>query len=300
MDSRNPSFLAIASVTFLAAWSHANGQPKLNAAPEKDTAAFYAVLDDGKRIEPIGVATKGSFPDEANSESGPTPKINARTSFNLIYGGSSIGTATVTSTSKGECSGDSGDISIRPASLKLRGFVMALATNTKPRSKTIHFRRSPTPSERAAAERLVREIYLKEKIPVAATKVLRSHNLTAIDVENDGTAELVGTYIASPKKDERGLLFFIASRKTDGSYGLEHSEFERATSENVMSGDVKDLDDGTVGNELLLDYYDVDGDGTAEIFSTGQAFEGRNFYVYRRASGAWKKIFSSYNYRCGY
>ncbi|MGH9947402.1 MAG: hypothetical protein ACRD6X_09395 [Pyrinomonadaceae bacterium] len=298
MSSHDTYLGLVTFVLMLAVSGQMNGQGK--GSGTKNAESFYAVLGDGKRIEPIGIAVNGKFPDEQNMTESSIPEIKARSTFSLIFGSSQIGILTVTSKASGECSGDSGEVSIRPPNSKLRGFVMALATDAKPRSNTTGFRRTPTAAERSSVEKLIRGMYAKENVPAAASKVLRSHNLTAIDVDRDGKAELVGTYIATPKKDERALLFFIAARKKDGTYGFEYSEFERATPENVMSGEVKDLDDGTVGNELLLDLYDVDGDGIAEIFTTGQAFEGRNFYVYGRTNGKWNKVFSSYNYRCGY
>ena len=66
-----------------------------------------------------------------------------------------------------------------------------------------------------------------------------------------------------------------------------------------MSGDLKDVDNGIL-HELLIDTFDYDNDGIAEVFTTTQAFEGRNFQVYRRQSGKWMSVFKSYNYRCGY
>ena len=68
-----------------------------------------------------------------------------------------------------------------------------------------------------------------------------------------------------------------------------------------MSQDIKDVDKG-IYNELLLDALDTDGDGTAEIFTIGQAFEGNNFQIYKHAQHAngrisrWKFIII----HCGY
>jgi hypothetical protein len=69
--------------------------------------------------------------------------------------------------------------------------------------------------------------------------------------------------------------------------------------DDVMSGDVKDLDTG-VGHELLLDVLDFDNDGVREIFTIGQAFEGNNYYVYKRVDGKWSKVYETYDYRCAY
>jgi len=296
---KNP-FLGVFVTLVLASVSGAqtNPQSKLRPIAAKDKTSFYAVLDEGKRIEPIGVATNGKFPDSEGPTDSPQI-IVSKAILSLIFGGSSIGSATINKKFTGECSGESGEVSIRPATSKLKGFVMALATNAKPDANTMSFRRIPTALEWASVEKLVRKIFTKEKVPIAATKVLRSQNLTAIDVDRDGMPELVGSFFVTPKQDERATLFFIAEKNGSGAYEFTHSEFEKYTAETVMSGEVKDLDDG-IYHTLLLDYFDVDGDGVGEIFTTTQAFEGRNFDVYKRSDGKWKTVYEAYNYRCGY
>ena len=66
-----------------------------------------------------------------------------------------------------------------------------------------------------------------------------------------------------------------------------------------MSGNIKDVDDG-IYHETLLDVYDIDGDGVAELFTHTQSFEGAGFAVYSRAGGKWTKVFDGANYHCAY
>ncbi|MGQ0543222.1 MAG: hypothetical protein ACT4O9_15465 [Blastocatellia bacterium] len=270
----------------------------------KPKSIFFAVLNDGKTIEPVGMVQDGKFiespgVDLDGGKDGWTPLFAAKRRYTLIFGGTSDGLVTVVKRGTGECSGISGEVNSTPVKGKLKGFVMALATNAPVRTKSSGIRRLPTASERADAEKLVRAEFTKNNISDAAGKQLRYHNLTAIDIEKDGTAELVGTFWIAPKTDERSLLFFIAAKNAEGDYAFEYSEFESVKPDGVMSGDLKDLDDG-IGNELLLDYFDIDGDGKSEIFTTSQAFEGRNFAVYKRENSKWTRVHESYNYRCGY
>ena len=97
----------------------------------------------------------------------------------------------------------------------------------------------------------------------------------------------------------RGLLFFIASKGSNGKYAVGYKEYRSIDQANVMSGDIKAVDDG-VYHELLLDAFDFDGDGTAEIFTYVQSFEGAGFNVYHRAGTKWTKSFEGSNYHCGY
>ena len=153
-------------------------------------------------------------------------------------------------------------------------------------------------AERADIEKLVRDEFAKKGASAVATKTLRYHNLTAVDVDNDGVAEFLGSYWIAPTADERRLLFFITNGSgTDMKFA--YSEHSVVTPDQVMTSDLKDLDDGR-GSELLLDVLDYDGDGVDEIFTIGQAFEGNNYYAYRRDGGKWIKVHESYVYRCAF
>ena len=66
-----------------------------------------------------------------------------------------------------------------------------------------------------------------------------------------------------------------------------------------MSGEIKAVDDG-IYNELLLDVFDTDSDGTSEVFTYVQSFEGAGFNIYRRNGSKWMKAFEGSNYHCGY
>jgi hypothetical protein len=130
---------------------------------------------------------------------------------------------------------------------------------------------------------------------------MKYHNLTALDVDKNGTVEMVGTFWAENSANERNQLFFIAQKDERGKYEFGYSSYQKVTPDQVMSGDLKDLDTGR-GNELLLDIMEFDGDTTAEIFTIVQAFEGNNFHVYGRdkETGKWTRVYESYNYHCAY
>src|SRR5690242_8345575 len=108
--------------------------------------------------------------------------------------------------------------------------------------------------------------------------VLRFQNLTALDVDNDGKPEFVGSYWVEIDKLTRGLLFFIAQRGSNGKYAISYHEYRTVDQANVMSKSIKDVDEG-VYHELLLDAFDYDGDGVAEIFTYQQSFEGSGFHA---------------------
>jgi len=265
---------------------------------------LFAVLENGTTIEPVGFVQNGKFVASGEGKDPGlgaeiTPYLKTGKSYTLFFGGSGDGTTKVVKQKTGECSGKAAQVKSSPVKASLKGYVMAVASDGQFALKTPAVRRLPTNEERAAVEKLVREELTKQKVPAEALTTLNYLNLTAIDLERNGNADLVGSYWVSPKSTERALLYVVVEMDSSKNYKLTYSEFHNYTQEEVMSGDMKDVDSGVYHN-LLLDYVDIDGDGVGEIVNTAQAFEGRNFSVLKRQSGIWNKIHESYNYRCGF
>ena len=269
------------------------------------TRSIVFAVHDGKWIEPIGIiGATGEFGDE--SEEPEDMKVFATTYYKpkavypLIFGGSKAGTVTVVKSRIGtECGGSSADATVASSTAKLSAMVMGLATNVKLPGDGTSYRRRPTPVERTAVERLVRAEFNKNGASTAAVKNLRYHNLTGVDIDNDDMPEFIGSYWIAPTAKERRLLFFIAERKGDSDLELSHSEHSVIGEEDMMSGDLKDLEAG-LGAELLIDLLDYNRDGVREIFTIGRAFEGNNYYVYKRDGAKWTKVHENYVYRCAF
>jgi hypothetical protein len=271
--------------------------------PEQLKPVIFAVVSGGKLIEPIGAVAGGklvSATDESDdAKSFSTRYYKPRTSYSLIFGGAQEGLAGVVKSNVGtECGGASADVTVTSAKAKLVAPIFALATNLKLKPDVKSYRRRPTPAERASLETLVRAEYIKKGASQAAVKTLRYHNLTAVDIDGDGEAEFIGSYWIAPTKDERRLLFFVTGR-VDAALTFAYSEHSVVTPDDVMTGDLKDVDEGR-GAELLVDVLDYDADGVKEIFTIGQAFEGNNYYVYRREGTKWTRVYETYIYRCAF
>lgn len=271
-------------------------------------APIFAVLGDGTSIEPIGYVDRRGRMTPAIDGSSDKPVLNAfhRTYFAkgktypLIFGGAPAGTVTlVSSDPSAECINFLGKVTTKTTKTPLKGNVMALATALKRGKPGSGVRRLPTPAERSEVEALVRAEYAKNGVGSPQTDNLRSHNLTALDVDSDANAELVGTYWVDLSPTERGLMFFIAQRGADGKYMLGHVEYNKVSQAETMSEDIKDVDSG-VYHERLLDIFDIDGDGVAEIFTYVMSFESAAFTVYKRKSNGWAVHFETSNYHCGY
>ncbi len=271
---------------------------------KKPNSVIFAVLNDGKTLEPLAKVENGKLlqtvsggDDGAILSAFSKTYYKPKTVYNLIFGGVVAGTATVIKNDPtAECVTNIATATVKSPRAKLKGFVMGLATDIKPTKPSSGLRRMPTPTERTEMEKLVSAEFAKNSI---TSKTLRSHNLTAIDVDNDKVPEFVGTYWITTSATERALLFFIADKVRAGKYSIGYSEFRIVKQDEVMSGEIKSLDEG-VYHELFLDTLDYKNDGVAEIFTYSQAFEGAGFDVYQRNEGTWERVLETSNYHCGY
>jgi hypothetical protein len=265
---------------------------------------IFAVLNDGRTLEPVAKIENGKLLQTVSGgDEGAILKAfsqtyyRPKTVYNLIFGGNVAGTATVIKNDPtAECSQNLATTTVTSQKAKLKGFVMGLATDLKLAKPGSGLRRMPTQAERTEIEKLVTAEFAKNKV---SAKTLRSHNLTALDIDNDKVPEFVGTYWVATSATERALLFFIADKVRGGKYSIGYGEFRSVKQDEVMSGEIKSLDEG-VYHELLLDVLDFNNNGVAEIFTYVQSFEGAGFYAYQRNEGTWERVLEASNYHCGY
>ncbi len=273
------------------------------AVPGQQKPIIFAVLHDGGSLEPVAYVDKNKLVEPVNGSDEPAALaafsrsyFKKGTAYKLIFGGTSSGTSTVKSHDpKAECSKNIATATTKSTRSAMKGFVMGLATNA-PIKSTNFFRRRPTAEEKTAADDLAKAEYARHKL---TPKVLRYHNLTAVDVDNDGSAELIGSYWVEIDSKTRGLLFFIAAKANGGKYSIGFQEYRNVDQGSTMSGEIKSLDEG-VYHELLLDVFDYDGDGTSEVFTYVQSFEGAGFNAYKRSGGKWSRVYEFSNYHCAF
>lgn len=300
------SYFSRVTIALLVTAFLAIGVPAQKAKPAVQAVKpiIFAVIDDGKSIEPIAYINNGKLQEPVDG--GDEPSIisafvkkyyRSGTAYRLIFGGANGGTVTVKSSSPtSDCGKNIGTVITKAAKTPLKGNVMGLATNATSKSTAASYRRKPSDAERNEIEVLVKAEFAKQKL---TPKILRYHNLTAVDVDNDGSAEMVGSYWVEVDRLTRALLFFIAEKGANGKYSFGHREYRSVDQASVMSGDIKNVDEG-IYHELLLDVFDVDGDGVAEVFTNTASFEGAGFGVYSRSGSKWTKSFDGSNYHCGY
>jgi hypothetical protein len=278
------------------------------AAPAKQDKIIFAVLDGGTRIEPVAFVESGHLVNTVGGDAAPEQLkafselyYPAKTTYDLIFGGVSTGKIEVKSNNpESDCGKNLAEVTTQSVKTKLKGNVMALATNSLPKTAASGVRRTPTAAEKAEIETLVRAELTKQKVSAAAQKVLRYQNLTAIDADKDGKPEIVGSYYVNTSATGRALLFFIADKNAAGKFAFSVSSFERVAQKDLMGGaEIKVIDEG-VYHELLLDTLDYDNDGKSDIFTYRAGFEGNTFNVYHNNAGKWVKVLETSNYHCAF
>lgn len=300
-----PCLCLIILSSFIAVFAQKSRPVKTTLLPPKPTIVF-AVTNDGKNIEPIAYIQNGSLKpiSDDNAEADDKAKFvktfyPPKMKYNLIFGGATAGTVSIVKNlADTECAANQADVSIISKSVKPKGFVMALATNALPKKTVKGMRELPTSAERVEIEKLVMAEMMKENIPIKKVNELRYHNLTKVDVDNDANPEFVGTFWYNTGDNIRSLMFFIAEKNAEG-FSIPFKKFDRVEIENVMSGDISDVDKGFY-HELLIDIFDSDGDGKGEIFTMTRGFEGNSFNAYERSGGKWTQILETSNYHCAY
>jgi hypothetical protein len=198
--------------------------------------------------------------------------------YRLIFGGGDAGAVTVTKWSEG-CNSIHAQVNAE-TSVRLGGQVRALATSGTSLGQRLSSRRAPTDDERTAVMKLVKSIYSQKQTPASLMKSLKVTNLTATDLDGNGTFEMVGSFtLAAKNKFERDL-FLIA--KSDG-------ETMRADFTKFQA--YQPPPEGFLSSIDFIDQLDVDRDGVGEVFAVQGGFDGYGYLVFRKVGGRWRQVY---------
>ena len=222
--------------------------------------------------------------------------------YRLIFGGVEAGSVSVSKFVGGECGRTNGNVSIKSRQ-PLNVNVMALATDSKTvvGAASASSRRRPTESERTQAMELARAAYREKGVPAALLAKLQTINLTATDLNHDGRAELVGSFVASKRtRPQLRYVLFLVAESDGANYKRSHLTFDKLTDKDIMDGaDMNAINDG-VYVETLIDHLNLDSNGWDELFTLKRGFEGDSYQAYKRQNGRWTSVYEFNNYRCAF
>lgn len=267
-----------------------------SAMPSNAYMVPFVIIENGQFKQPIAGDS-----DEAEMNNFASTYYSKGHKYRMLFGGAEAGSVTVKEANKDkECSRSSADVTLR-STAKLNRNVMALATNSDSLGGAKSIRRSPTPAERAALMPLVKAAYKQKGVPAALLSGLMTINLTALDLDNDGKSELIGSFVVKKQKGgaARYALFLFAEPKGT-SYQTTVLQYDRYTDADLMSGATIEAIENGVYLERLVDALDLDGDGASEVITERDGFEGDGYTIYKKQAGKWNKIYEFSNYRCAF
>jgi hypothetical protein len=244
-------------------------------------------------ISPVALFERGQFNPPFSKINGELPRrrfvekyFSAGRKYHLIFGGGDAGALTITNGYWQDGSYAYGELApVAAAGGRIKGQLHAVATNSETIARPAIWRRSPTAEERTAAIGLAKEAFLQNKTPATALSKMEVINLTAIDVDGDDKAELVGTFKAPQARADKPphWLFLIAEADSQGDYAATKVNYQFSPEQTQYP----------VGEELLVDYLDLDGDGTSEVVTS---FTVRDyleiFEIYQRKNARWLQVFT--------
>ena len=263
----------------------------------------------GASMEPILIVDQGSYkqPVAGDSDAEEISRFAARyyrkgQKYRVLFGGGEAGSLTVKeSTKDSECFRTGANVNLQTQA-GLNANVMALATNADSLGQAKGSRRAPTASERAAALSLARDAYKQKGVPAALIPSLTTVNLTATDLDGDGKAELIGSFVVKKRKGgEARYVLLLLAEPQGKSYRAGLTQYGQYTEKDIMSGaNIDAIGEGGIYTERLVDQLDLNGDGAAEVITISTGFEGTSYVIYRKQQGKWQKIYDFGNYRCAF
>ena len=313
MHHRHSCVASLLAICLLLASLFASNVPRASAQQGREASTVIFIVSANKlpaaSIAPILIIEQGSYknPIAGDSDAEEISRFAADyyqkgQKYRVLFGGGEAGTLTVQKSNKDqECVNTEAEV-LMQSPARLNTNVMALATNSDALGHAKGSRRAPTASERAAALSLAQYAFKQNGVPAALVPSLETVNLTAMDLNNDGKAELIGSYVVKKIRggQERYVLFLLAEPQGN-SYKAGLTQHAHYTSKDIMSGgNIDAIGQGGLYTERLVDQLDLDSDGAAEVVTVTDGFEGSSYMIYGRKSGGWQKIYEFGKYRCAF
>jgi hypothetical protein len=274
----------ISIVSFSSGLSNASPSPP---AQPRNSAVVFAVSSEGDEgsmdavVIVNGARLQRPYNDEAEAgrKTFGQKYFAAGKVYRLIFGGGDAGTVKVKSWDLG-CNNIHAKVN-PSTSAKLGGKVMALATTSATLGKRQSTRRAPTEAERAAMLTLMKSIYRQNRTPENLLSSIAVTNLTATDVDGDGTFEMIGSFtLAAKNKFERDL--FVIAKPQGAAMKADFVKFQAY--QPPAEGFLSSID--------FVDQLDLDGNGVGEVFATQGGFDGYSYLIFKKVGGRWREVFN--------
>ncbi len=119
----------------------------------------------------------------------------------------------------------------------------------------------------------------KQGVPVTDATEIHISDLVATQVQDGGAKMLIGSAWAEVRGT--GHRIFLIARVSEATSAIEMSAYHKTT------GVLNENDDRRI---LFADQLDLDGDGTDELVLEITGYENEEFWIYKRQTGAWMRV----------
>ncbi len=264
----------------------ASSRVVLFAVNSLDEKSFFiapiVIVDRGRYIQPPpGTDLRGDR-DPASAQFAASYFKTGR-KYRLLSGGAEVGTATVKQRKEIACASLASIVEVETAA-KIGGEVRALATDSAAIGRRRRSRRMPTIDERAAVLKLAEQAYRQKKVPAALIKEIKTINLTGSDLDGNGKAEMIGSYVIRDSAIQYSL--FIVAEPVGKGFKTAMVWYRRSAKERDQQ------------DRRLVDVVDLDRDGVAEIITVTVYFESADFTIYKKQKGRWRSVYIGGGYGC--
>jgi hypothetical protein len=284
--------------------------PKAALTPAKKSGAIalFAVSQNqrGVFLDPIVLIENGRFASPPTGDAGTaqvtkfaSTYYRADQRYRLLFGGGEAGKVTVRQWNlRKDCSRTQASAQLDSAA-KISGKVMGLATNSSLLGKRERSRRFPSEKEKDAIFALAEKTYRQKGVSEAELKDLKKVNITATDLNRDGKAEVIGTFMVKRAKAARvAHILFLISEPSGKAYKVGASQYGQITARDVGGADKLDELGESALAEILVDQIDLDRDGTAEVIIADLTAEGVAYKIFKKQKNLWRKAYEFYSLRC--
>jgi hypothetical protein len=270
--------------------------------------ALFAVSQSAKgaSIDPIVVIQNGRFtsPPTSDATTAQVAKFansyyRAGQKYHLLFGGGDAGNVIVKHWNlRKECSRTEATAEI-DSTAKISGKVMGLATDSKELGKKERSRRFPTDKEKEAIYAMAEKAYKQKGVTEAELKDLKKINITATDLNGDGKAEIIGTFLVKKATAAKiAHVLFLIAEPNGKTYKVGVSQYGQIAAKDVGGTDKLDELGESALAEILVDQIDLDKDGTAEVIIADLTAEGVAYKIFKKQKNLWRKAYEFYNLRC--
>jgi hypothetical protein len=284
-------------------------KPAASSANSPNHIALFAVSQNqrGAFLDPIVLLQDGRFisPPTGDGTIAQATKF-ANTyyregqKYRLLFGGGQAGNVIVKQWNlRKACSRTQAAAEIDSPEAKINGKVMGLATNSKALGKKERSRRFPTEKEKSAIYGLAETLYKQKGVTEAELKDFQKINVTATDLNGDGKAEIIGTFMVKrPTLARIAHILFLIAEPSGKTYKTGVSQYGQITAKDVGgTANLDELGESALA-EILVDQIDLDKDGTAEVIIADTTAEGVAYKIFKKRKNLWRKAYEFYNLRC--